>query len=354
MKKCMCFLITLVLAIGVLCQPISALDGLTYQETVYACTGDGYLNVRSSPTTKENNILTYIADCHAFDVYAYDGKWAYGESYTEQGGIRAKGWIHLNHTKKTYESARDNAGKAINRAVVVQSYQNDGFMNLRRAPTAENGNEICHVSDGTVLQVTRKVQKTDTDKWGWGLVSYNGYKGWIYLKGVKDYVAPTPTPTVESTPVPTPVPTMEPQQMPTGREVGTINMESERLISGNLLVMVLIGVAIFLVVAVAILLIVVLNRSKKEQNSEYDNPYEQQNPYYENYPQNQEQYYDNQQQENAYYDNGTPNAYHDNNQQGAYYEDNAPYQQQAYAEPQYTEEQPYYEEETDQQDDYEQ
>lgn len=331
MKKCMWFLVTLVLAIGVLCQPISALDGLTYQDTVYACTGDGYLNVRSTPTTKEDNIITYISDCHAFDIYAYDGKWAYGESYTEQGGIRAKGWIHLNHTKSTYEAARDNAGKAINRTVVVQSYQNDGFMNLRRAPTAENGNEICHVSNGTVLQITRKVQKADSDQWGWGLASYNGQKGWIYLKGVKDYVAPTPTPTIEPTPVPTPVPTVEPQQMPTDRTVGSISLDNDRLVSGNLLVLILIGVAIFLVVAVAILLIVVLNRSKREQNESYE-------------PQNQDPYYGEMPQSHGYYDEnayppqesyGEP-QYTDDDQ----YADGNPYAEDA----PYYDEQPYYEE----------
>ncbi len=276
MKKGMFFLTAMLLVISVLCQPLLAVHA---SYVVYVCTDDGYLNIRTGPSNKAD-IVSELADCQSFEVMKTEGNWAYGDHYNSEGGL-TQGWIYLPYTKSTYEAARDNAGKAVNRTVVVQSYEGDGYMNLRWEPTTGNfHNELCQIDDGTVLTITRIVQRKGTS--GWGLTRYNGQQGWIYLKGVKDYVptpepTPTPVPTLEPTVTPAPtVAPVTPTHYPTGLQTGTVTIENDRIISNQMLVLILIAVAIFLVVTVAILLVVVLNRSKQSGDS---NTYEQQ-PYY--------------------------------------------------------------------------
>lgn len=297
MKKNMCFWAVLVLAIGMICQPI----GVMASGLCFVCTDDGYLNVRTEPNNKAE-IVGELADCQSFNVIRTEGKWSYGEHYNDQGGISAVGWIYTPYTRSSYEEAKNHAGKAVDRTVVVQSYANDGRMNIRREPTATNsGNEICIVNDGTVLQITRIVQRKGTN--GWGLVSYNGYQGWINLKGVKDYI-----PTPETTPVSTMEPEVEPipEPIPThymnGLRTDALEKE-ESLFDNQAMLFVLIAIALFFILAVVILFIVVLSRTKRmeSENAPMQKPYYAPQPY-------DEPYADDSYAEETYIDNSTYDA----------------------------------------------
>ncbi len=237
----------------------AAANGVDYLYTVYVCTTDGFLNMRDGPST-DDDILYELPDCAAVQILNEDGNWGYGHFF--YGNNCAAGWIYLPGTKSTYSSARDNAGKATSQVSYISG--NGGYMNLRKEPTTEYDNIITTIPNGAQVTVTRR-----TDR-GWGLVAYNGSIGWVSYNGLQAEPLSTQAPVQTVEPIPTPlVQTVSPdfykEKEQPDKEVGKISIEGEPILGGNALVLIMIGVAIFLVITVAVLMIVVLNRGKNEQ-----------------------------------------------------------------------------------------
>ena len=244
--------------------------------TVYVSTDDGYLNMREEPTTK-SGVICELPDCVPVEIYSVSDGWGYG-SY-DSGNTYYTGWIYLNGTEATYATARDKTGKASGKKVTVNA--SDGYMNLRREPSSVRNNIISSVPNGTNLTVTR-----ETDK-GWGLVNYGGQIGWIALSGTQPTVAvspdptPTPAPVIEESAQPLPETSATPEDaQQTDSPKGTVSFSGKRLISDRTLILVLIGIAIFLVVTVAVLMILIINRGKKASDRQINSTH------YTDYPQN--------------------------------------------------------------------
>ena len=298
MKKKICLF--LIIVMGVLCMAmpctVSANDA-GYLYRVYVCTSDGFLNMREDSTTKAK-IITEIPDCVSIDIYSVDGDWGYGSCDLESEHY---GWVYLPGTEMTYQKARDKAGKSVNLSRIVDGA--DGFVNMRHEPTSKINNVMKTIPNGQEIVVTRKTDKN------WGLVYYGGEVGWIALSETKVPAVKTEEPEEIETETETPALLTEESTPPADSKKGSVSIEGDKILGGNALVLILIGVAIFLIVIVAILMIVILNRGKKEHYEErytYREPryyppeqntgsnYNQQNAQNQNYHQQGYQNYNNQ------------------------------------------------------------
>ncbi len=257
MKQKICLFLALVMMILCMVIPctVSANDA-GYLYRVYVCTSDGFLNMREEPTTNAK-IITEIPDCVSIDIYTVEGDWGYGRCDFESGSF---GWVYLPGTEMTYQKARDKAGKATNIECVVNSA--DGFVNMRHEPTTKLSNVMQTIPNGQELVVTRKTDKN------WGLVYYDGKTGWIALSETMEPIIETEEPKTEYTQTPPPIFTEHDHISPSNEKKGSISLGGNKLLGGNALVLILIGIAIFLIVVVAILMIVILNRGKKEHYEE--------------------------------------------------------------------------------------
>ena len=239
-----------------LCVPYTGFaNDAGYLFSAYVSTDDGYLNMRSEPTTS-SGVICEIPDCVRIEIYSVDGDWGYGSCYLD--GSYEGGWVYIPGTEATYEQARDRAGKATDMDVVVQS--GDGFLNMRHEPTTLLNNVMLKIPTGTELVVTRKTDKN------WGLVHYNGQTGWISLKetGAPVEEEPSETPALTETDDPLPLPSGEDKTEAEKSKKGSVSLEGDKILGDNALILILIGIAIFLIVVVAVLMIVIINRSKEK------------------------------------------------------------------------------------------
>ncbi len=148
---------------------------------VYVTTPDGGLNLREGPGV-DYSIITTIPDYELLHVTVEKGNgWGYvqyGDNY---------GWVYLGQTSPDLLSL----GTAADYYVYVVSP--DGRLNLRLGPNTRC-NILTSIEYGSRIHISRECA-------GWGLTSFDGYSGWVYLgetSGTLPNPTQTPAPATES------------------------------------------------------------------------------------------------------------------------------------------------------------
>lgn len=115
------------------------------------------------------NLCAVIPDCTKLTVR--EEKNNYG--YVSYDGIN--GWINLEHTATSLESAQMNAGAAVNTEYMVTPSDGEKGVNLMSAPSEKQSDAavVGTVGEGEIVYVLRATLS------GWSLINYDGNLGWL-------------------------------------------------------------------------------------------------------------------------------------------------------------------------------
>ncbi len=141
---------------------------------------DGSVNMRSSPTTSADNIITQIPNGKTVGVVTYGPTWCLVQYGGYQGYVMTQ-YLNYGPTPTTPPST------GITATVIA-----DGSVNMRSSPTTSADNIITQIPSGKTIDVVTKGVT-------WSQVRYNGYTGYVMSQYLR-FNGITPTPPTPPTP----------------------------------------------------------------------------------------------------------------------------------------------------------